>query len=385
MYKRSLTDVLKRFSTLYPIVGITGPRQSGKTTLARTLFPHLPYVSLENLDTRKFALDDPREFLAGYKQGAILDEVQNTPDILSYLQQVADETKKMGEFVITGSQNFVLSQTVSQSLPGRVGMTTLLPLSLSELKEWASVNACIFQGGYPGLHNQKMTPQDFYPSYIQTYLERDVRELKNVENLTHFQTFLKLCAGRTGQLLNISSLANDCGISPTTARHWLTILEASYIVFLLPPFHHNFNKRIIKMPKLYFYDTGLACNLLGLEQEEQFRTHYMKGAFFENLVILEVLKHRLNRGLLSNLYFWRDQSGHEIDLIGDWGGIIHMIEIKSGATFQSDFSKGINYFSKLATERELPTKGYVVYGGNESRLGSPIQLLSLEDIDKIFK
>lgn len=381
MYKRSLAPILLRFAKLYPIVGITGPRQSGKTTLAKTLFKKLPYVSLENLDIRALAGGDPRAFLHKYQDGAIFDEVQNAPELLSYLQEVVDnEPKKKGRYVLTGSQNFALSHQISQSLSGRIGMSTLLPLSLSELNEKSSATTSIFKGGYPALHISGMHPLEFYPSYIQTYLERDVRQLKNIENFGKFQTFLKLCAGRVGQLANLSSLAGDCGISHTTARQWLNILEASFIIFLLPPFHQNFNKRLIKMPKLYFYDTGLVCTLLGLEKESQLETHYLKGALFENLVILEVMKKRLNEGLPPNLYFWRDQTGHEVDLLAEWGGEIHALEIKSSSTFQSDYIKNIQYFRTLSHE----SKGHLVYTGKEEGFYDGIKLTPLNKLSSIF-
>lgn len=261
MITRSLNAVLNHFKEIYPIIDITGPRQSGKTTLAQHVFPHLPYVSLENLDTRSRALEDPRGFLNRYQDGAIFDEIQKTPDLLSYLQEIVDTKKINGQYVITGSQNFSLSRHIAQSLSGRIGMTTLLPLSVIELKEAeqniSSIVDLIFYGGYPAMYQKHVHSTEFYPSYIQTYLERDLREFKNVENLHTFQNFLKLCAGRIGQTINLSSLAQDAGISHTTARAWLSILEASYIIFFLPPFYKNFSKRLIKMPKLYFYDTGL--------------------------------------------------------------------------------------------------------------------------------
>lgn len=381
MYLRTLSGVIKRFAQIYPVVGITGPRQSGKTTLARTLFPNIPYVSLENLDTRYQAESDPRAFLDVYKDGAIFDEVQHAPHILSYLQEIVDMDSRKGRYVITGSQNFVLSNQVSQSLSGRVGMVTLLPLSLEELGEGADIHISIFKGGYPGLHKMGVQPFEFYPSYLQTYIERDVRQLKAIEHIGTFQTFLKLCAGRIGQLLNLSSLAQDAGISHATARQWLTLLEASYIVFTLQPYHQNFNKRLVKMPKIYFYDTGLACSLLGIESDTQLQTHYLRGGLFENLMILEVLKARLNQGRLPNLYFWRDHTGHEIDLIGEWGGGLHAIEIKMGATFQPDFLKGLQQFHKIAPEAVRPSiKNYLLYTG--TRAGQHLDV-NLVPADKI--
>ncbi|ASX28015.1 AAA family ATPase [Rickettsia sp. MEAM1 (Bemisia tabaci)] len=381
MYQRFIQGVLEKFSKFYPVLGITGPRQSGKTTLAKILFPHLPYVSLENLDTRIQAQQDLRSFLANYQNGAIFDEVQHVPELLSYLQGVVDESSQKGRYVITGSQNFSLSHHISQSLSGRIGMVTLLPLSLSELKEAENPLASIFKGGYPLLHNLNMHPLDFYPSYIQTYIERDVRQLKNIENFNRFQTFLKLCAGRIGQIVNFSSLALDCGISHTTARQWLGILEASYIIFFLQPFYKNFNKRLIKMPKLYFYDTGIACTLLGLEKEQQLETHYLKGALYENLVILELLKGRLNLGLPANFYFWKDKSGHEIDFVAEWGGTIKAVEIKFNSTFQPDYIKNLNYFYKLDPNIE----SYLVYNGIQESKFLNTSLIPLKQIDKILK
>jgi predicted AAA+ superfamily ATPase len=380
MFKRDLAAVIERFATLYPIVGITGPRQSGKTTLARALFKHLPYVSLENIDIRTRAQQDPRAFLALYLSGAILDEIQYVPELLSYLQQIADESTQKGLFVITGSQNFSLGQQIAQSLSGRIGMTTLLPLSLSEIASAGSVNAQIFNGGYPALHALSMSPLDFYPSYIQTYIERDVRQLQQIENLGKFQTFLKLCAGRVGQIINFSSLAQDCGISHTTARQWLTVLEASYLVFFLQPFYQNFSKRLIKMPKLYFYDTGLACNLLGLEKIEQVETHYLKGALYENCVILELLKMRFNKALPANLYFWRDHTGHEVDCIADFAGTIKAIEIKNGATLQPDYLKALHYFGELSATAQR----YLVYNGTQEGMYAGNELVPFKQIAKIM-
>jgi hypothetical protein len=362
MFKRSVADIVKRFSKIYPVIGITGPRQSGKTTLAQLLFPHFPYVNLENLDIRLQAQDDPRAFLARYKNGAIFDEVQHVPEVLSYLQQIVDESDQKGRYVVTGSQNFALSEQIAQSLSGRIGMLTLLPLSMEELDyESDDFTSVMFYGGYPGLYQRNMKPTEFFPSYIQTYLERDVRQIKNIEDLGLFQNFIKLCAGRIGQVLNYSSLAQDCGISNTTVYKWLTVLEASYIIFTLQPYHKNFSKRLVKNPKLYFYDTGLACSLLGLEQEQQLETHYLRGNLYENLVILEVLKARLNKGLLPHLYFWRDLSGREVDLIAEWGGSTKAIEIKMGSTLQPNFVKGVNYFCSL----DVAAKGYVLYPGQE--------------------
>jgi len=380
MFNRSIEAILRRYAEIYPVIGITGPYQSGKTTIARTLFAHLPYVNLENIDIRMQAQGDPRAFLSRYYTGGIFDEIQHVPELLSYLQQIVDESDEKGRYVITGSQNFALSQHISQSLSGRIGMTTLLPLSLYELGMSDDISAAIFKGGYPGLYQNNMQPMEFYPSYIQTYLERDVRQLKNIENLGRFQNFVKLCAGRIGQVVNYSSLAQDADISHTTARQWLTILEASYLIFTLQPFYQNFSKRLIKNPKLYFYDTGLACSLLGLEQESQIETHYLKGNLYENMVILEILKERLNKGLPAHLYFWRDLTGHEVDLIAEWGGTIKAIEIKASSTFQPSFFKNVNYFNTLSAQE----KGYVVYMGQEEGMYQNNTLLPLKKIYNLF-
>ncbi|MES2213195.1 MAG: ATP-binding protein [Pseudomonadota bacterium] len=390
LYPRVITERVNRLAQLYPVLGITGPRQSGKTTLAKFLFPNLPYVSLENLDIRLEATEDPRAFLAKYVNGAIFDEVQNTPDLLSYLQQIVDDDPRKGRYVITGSQNFALSAHIAQSLSGRIGMLTLLPLSLKELN-WRDVSSkeeihkAIYAGGYPRLHHDKMQPSEFYSGYIQTYIERDVRQLKNIGDLGSFGKFLKLCAGRIGQVVNFSSLALDAGISNTTAKQWLTVLEASYIIFPLQSYYKNFSKRLIKMPKLYFYDTGLACSLLGIGSSEQLDSHYLKGGLFENLMILEVLKGRMNKGLPGDIYFWRDQTGHEIDLICAWGGVIHAVEIKSGATLQSDYTKNIDYFIELSKKvPEEPVRGYLLYSGAQAGMFRGVELLPIQKIDRLF-
>ena len=376
MYIRSIQSTIQRLSHVYPVIAITGPRQSGKTTISKMLFPNLPYVSLENLDTRSIAQNDPRGFLKKYEDGAIFDEVQHAPEILSYLQEIVDSADMKGRYVLTGSQNFALNQHISQSLAGRVSMHTLLPLSLNELKDYSDSISNIFNGGYPALHKLKIHPVDFYPSYIHTYIERDVRQLLNIENLGKFQTFLKLCAGRIGQVINFSSLATDCGISHTTVNKWLSILEASYIIFFLQPFYNNFNKRLIKSPKLYFYDTGVACSLLGLEKQAQLETHYLKGSLYENIVVLEFIKHRLNLGLQPHIYFWRDRTGHEIDLVTEWGVDVRAFEIKSSSTFHPEYTNGLQYLSKIMKVKD----SYLVYDGAQDGLYKNIHLLPISKI-----
>jgi predicted AAA+ superfamily ATPase len=380
VFQRDVAPTIKRYAESFRAVGITGPRQSGKTTLAKILFPHLPYISLENLDIRIQALEDPRRFLSLYPSGAIFDEIQHAPILLSYLQEIIDSSSEKGRFVITGSQHFALTEHINQSLAGRIGMLTLLPLSLSEQGYPSDINLQMFTGGYPGLHQDKLRPQDFYTSYLQTYIERDLRQIKAIENLSRFQTFLKLCAGRIGQIVNFSSLAADCGISHVTAHQWLNILEASYIVFTLSPFHKNFNKRLIKMPKLYFYDTGLACNLLGVENEKQLDSHYLKGGLFENLIILELLKERLNQGLQPNLYFWRDRTGFEIDCIAEWSGKTKAIEIKYTQTFKQDFIKNLKYFQTIVPEVET----YLIANLATPGVFGATTLLPINQINQLF-
>jgi predicted AAA+ superfamily ATPase len=351
----------------YPFVALTGPRQSGKTTLSRAVFPDKPYISLEDPDSREFAISDPRRFLSRYPDGAIIDEAQRAPDIFSYLQTRADDDGRMGLFVLTGSQQFGLLSGITQSLAGRVGMVQLLPFTSGELqtadKLPASLDALLFQGAYPPLYDRPLTPSQWYAGYVTTYLERDVRQLTNIRDLSLFHRFIRLCAGRTGQLLNLSSLANDCGISHNTARAWLTVLEASYIVFLLQPHHRNFKKRLVKTPKLYFLDTGLASWLVGIQNAEQLATHPLRGALFETWAVGELLKSRFNRGLPSNLFFWRDNTGNEVDLLVDQGLTLDPVEIKSGYTIApalfSSLKKWVGWAGAEAG------KAYLLYGGDE--------------------
>lgn len=381
MYNRSMTSLLKRLAEIYPVVGITGPRQAGKTTLARNVFSHLPYVSLENSDNRLQAKNDTKFFLEKYPNGAIFDEIQHVPEILSYLQQIVDETSEKGKYVVIGSQNFTLINNIAQSLPGRIGIATLLPMSMEELGSQHKIDEYIFKGGYPGLHQLNMSTEEFYPFYIDTYVKRDIRQMLNINNLDAFEKFISLCAGRIGQVINYNSLARDAGISHTTAREWLNILKASFIVFTLSPYHNNFNKRVTKMPKLYFYDTGLACSLLRLEKIEQVQNHYLRGGLFENLVMLEVMKYRMNKGKLANIYFWRDKQDREIDLICDWGNKIRAIEIKSGITISSDYTKHFKYFSALSDNIEYS----VIYGGKEPAKLNNVSINPITNITSILE
>ena len=318
MIEREITPRLRALFEQYPFVTVTGPRQSGKTTLCRSAFPDLAYANLEALDQRNFAETDPRGFLAQLGEGAIIDEIQRVPDLLSYLQVLADERRQNGMYILTGSEQFQLSDAISQSLAGRTALLRLLPLSLSERQQTGARNdieGMLYSGFYPRIFDQGLEPSEALGDYFDTYVERDVRRLGGVRNLSTFQRFARLCAGRVGQLLNLSSLASDMGISHTTAREWLTILEASYIVYRLPPYHTNIGKRLTKSPKLYFYDVGLASHLIGIEQADQLSTHPLRGFLFENLVVSEAMKHRFNRGRRPNLSFFRDSKGLECDLL----------------------------------------------------------------------
>ncbi|MFP3911143.1 MAG: ATP-binding protein [Desulfobacteraceae bacterium] len=352
MIHRTLTSTLKHLTTQYPVVTVTGPRQSGKTTLVRAAFPEWRYVSLEEPDMRDYATGDPRGFITDYPAGTILDEAQRAPDLFSYIQTHVDTLDKEGVYVLTGSFNFGLMEGISQSLAGRAAILELLPFSLSELDRSNrvpdSIEALMFTGGYPRIYDKQLDPQRWYADYVTTYLERDVRQVKNVTDLALFQRFLKMCAARSGQILNLSSLGDDCGITHNTARSWLSILEAGYIVYLLKPHHKNFNKRLIKSPKLYFCDAGLLSYLLGIGSPQGLAIHASRGHVFETWVIAELLKSRLNIGLKDNLYFWRDNSGHEIDCIVDKGDTLIPVEIKSGKTITPDYFKGLKFWSRIS-------------------------------------
>ncbi len=362
MIARQITPHLTELLRYYPIVSLSGPRQSGKTTLLRWQFPDLPYVSLEDPDERRFALTDPRLFLDNYPNGAILDEVQQVPELFSYLQTRVDANKNL-RFLLSGSQNFLLMEKVTQSLAGRVGLLNLLPFSLNELPN-ADLTTWMWKGGFPAIYDREMPPRLFFPNYLQTYLERDVRLLKNVGNLLDFERFMRLCAGRAGQLLNLSGLASDAGVSFNTAKAWLAVLEASFAVFLLAPYHDNFSKRLMKMPKLYFYDTGLLAYLLNIEQPNQIGTHFAVGQIFENLVIAELVKQWLHAGERPQFYFFRDSNGNEVDLLVVVAGQIMAIEIKYGKTVNADFFKGLRYWSRLSGNPS--ERCFLVYGGDSA-------------------
>lgn len=385
MIKRQAATVLLEKAAHYPIVAITGPRQSGKSTLAKTSFSHKPYISLEDLDTRQFASDDPRGFLAQFPDGAILDEIQHCPGLFSYLQTIVDAKSEMGLFILTGSQQFGLTAQISQSLAGRVGFLQLLPFTLGELQgaDCApdDLETLLFAGLYPPIYDRQVPPASWYSDYIMTYVERDLRQLINVQDLQSFHRFVKMCAARTGQILNLSTLAADCGITHNTAKAWLSVLEASYIVFLLPPHYRNFNKRITKSPKLYFYDTGLVCTLIGIRESKQIMIHSIRGALFETWVIAELMKRQFNRGLLSNLYYWRDSQGHEIDVLVEQGESLIPIEIKSGKTVASDFFDNLQYFQTLANQTD--SSPLLIYGGDQVQTRKNAQVLGWQALGSV--
>lgn len=349
--ERNITPKIISLAKKFPVVTITGPRQSGKTTLIKNVFPGKEYFTLEDPDTRTLIMSDPRGFLELHKKGVVIDEAQLYPELFSYIQSHVDKHNLAGQVILSGSQNFLLLEKISQSLAGRTAVVNLLPFSIEELKDTRffekDVNGFILKGMYPRLYDKKIEPADFYQSYLHTYVERDVRQIKNITNLSLFIKFLKLCAGRTGQLINLNSLGVECGVSENTIRSWLSVLEASFIIYFLQPYHKNFNKRLVKTPKLYFWDTGLICSLLGITDKKQLSTHYMRGELFENFVMNDIHKYFYNRGHQPSCYFWRDKTGHEVDLMVESKGDTAAVEIKSGKTFHVDFLKGLKYISGL--------------------------------------
>lgn len=368
MITRNVEQTIRTLLRGFPIVTLTGPRQSGKTTLAKAVLADRPYVSLEDPDIRLAAQDDPRSFLGRFPGGAVLDEVQRCPALLSYLQTTVDADGRMGLFILTGSQQFGLLSGISQSLAGRTAFVELLPFSLSELaragKLPADVDTMLLSGCYPPIYDRDVPTSAWFAAYVTAYVERDVRQLLKIQELETFQRFVRLCAGRTGQLLNLSSLATDCGITHNTAKAWISVLEASYLVFLLRPHHISFNKRLVKMPKLYFYDAGLVSWLLGIRTTQQLETHPLRGNIFETFVISELVKARLNRGERPDLHFWRDSNGHEIDVIVEHGTKLMPVEIKSGRTVTPDFFAGLEKWNTLAGDTAMTPA--LVYGGDES-------------------
>lgn len=376
MIPRELKPYLLTISSLFPVVSITGPRQAGKTTLIKEAFPDHMYLNLEDPSLRELALSDPRSFLQNGTADLIIDEAQYVPHLFSYIQVMADEQKRNGQFILSGSQNFLLMEKITQSLAGRVAILHLLPLSISELSDTVTFEhweSFVFKGGYPKPVSQNIHPGNFYPFYIQSYIERDIRQLINVTDLERFRSFLSLCAGRIGQQVNFSAFGNELGIDAKTAARWLSVLETSFITFRLPQFHKNFGKRLVKSPKLYFYDTGLACYLLAIKKEQDLTTHFAKGPLFENFVISELRKNKFNAGEQPAFYYLRDNTGHEIDLVYESANHITALEIKSGSTMNTDFFRNLNWLTKIARDSVL--NKYLIYGGREehTRLGTSIK------------
>ena len=385
MIEREITSRLTTLFEQYPFVTVTGPRQSGKTTLCRTAFPYLRYANLEAPDQREFAESDPRGFLSQLGEGAIIDEIQHVPNLLSYLQVIADESGRNGLFVLTGSEQFRLSDAISQSLAGRTALLRLLPFSLSERERTgasAEIDDVLYSGFYPRILDQDLDPWQALGDYFETYVERDVRRLGGIRNLTAFRRFVRLCAGRIGQLVNLRSLGSDVGVSHTTVREWLTVLETSYIVFQLQPFHANIRKRLVKAPKMYFYDVGLASYLLGIENARQIATHPLRGALFENAVVAEILKHRFNMGRQSNIFFFRDSRGLECDVFYETGDGIAAIEVKSGATVNSDYFRSIRKVAELIPRISSTA---VIYGGESRQSRSDCEVLPFGELNTMLE
>lgn len=380
---RQMETIAAALLRKYPILTITGPRQSGKSTFAKMLKPNFEYINLEDIDHRRFAINDPKGFIERYSKNVILDEVQNAPELLSQLQVHTDKLDKTGLYILTGSQNFQLFEKISQSLAGRTALCTLLPFSMDELKatklskNWEEI---CWKGLYPRLQRQKIKPALFYPDYITTYIERDTRQIMNIKDLALFRRFMSLCAGRVGQILNMNEISNNLGVDNKTVRQWLGVLESSYIIYLLPPYHNNFNKRIIKAPKLYFYDTGVASYLLNIRSAADLKNHFAKSALYENFIINELMKNCYNKRVQPHFYYFRDSNGNEVDLLIEQSNFIYAIEIKAGSTINDSFFKGLNYYAALSTKK---VKTHCVYGGNEEYVYKGHQVLGRNDLNTI--
>lgn len=386
MIPRNLAGPLRDLAHMYPVVTVTGPRQSGKTTLCRAVFPDKAYVSLEPLDEREFATRDPRGFLRLYAQGAVIDEVHRSPGLLSYLQAEVDERPAQGRFILTGSQHFGLSQAVSQSLAGRTGVLHLLPLSLDEVRQFPAPPTDLFTtlwtGGYPRIFDQRIPPDRWLADYVTTYIQRDVREVVNIGDLQAFTTFLRLCAGRVGQEINWSALGADAGVSHNTAKAWLSVLETSFICFRVPAWHRNFGKRLRKTAKLHFFDSGLVCHLLGIRSHDQLVHHPLRGAIFETWVAAEAYKARVSRGLEPALHHLREDRGAEIDLVLEAADHLLLVEAKSGATVVPDALSTLNQVAErmMRTAETRPIRQRLVFGGDASQERTQVQVVSWSDI-----
>ncbi len=380
---RKIASVASLLLRKYPLLTVTGPRQSGKSTFARMLKPDFEYINLEDIDHRRFAINDPKGFIERYNKNVILDEVQNAPELISQLQVHTDKIGKNGLYILTGSQNFQLFEKISQSLAGRTALCTLLPFSLEELRDiqlTKSWEELCWKGMYPRLHHQKIKPELFYPDYITTYIERDTRQIMNIKDLALFRRFMSLCAGRIGQLLNMNDIGNNLGVDNKTVRQWLGVLESSYIIYLLPPFYENFNKRVLKTPKLYFYDTGIASFLLNIRSTNDLKNHFARGALYENFIINELMKNCYNNRVQPPFFFFRDSNGNEVDLLIDQSGFTYAAEIKAGKTINDSFFKGLNYFIGLDKKK---IKSICIYGGDENYTYKGHQVLGWNHLDKI--
>lgn len=385
MITRALSLQISSIAKKMPVIAVTGPRQSGKSTLIKELFPKHNYFNLEDIELRQFALSDPKAFLQTGGNKTIIDEVQYAPDLLSYIQVISDREKRAGQFIISGSQNLMLMESITQSLAGRVAIFNLLPFSLEEIKDTVfalpTYEDYILKGFYPRIYDLNLDPTRWLQDYLTTYVERDVRQLLNVGDLNTFRQFLEICSGRIGQLVNFSDIGNIIGASYQTVSRWLSVLETSFIVYTLRPYHKNFNKRIVKTRKLYFYDTGLACALLNIRNTDGLNRHFAKGALFENFIINEILKNQLNRHLSPRNYFWNAAGAYEIDLLLEVGGRLIPIEIKSGRTINNHFFDGLKYFQPLSGA--LPQDSYLVYGGDEVQKRSIGNVLSWKNLDEV--
>ncbi|MCR9191823.1 MAG: ATP-binding protein [Gammaproteobacteria bacterium] len=385
MFQRDLKSVLMAQSCQFPVMTVLGPRQSGKTTLVKKLYQEKAYFNLEEPDTRALILSDPRHFFSTNSAGVILDEIQRAPELLSYIQTIVDQKKEVGQFILTGSHQIALGEEIAQSLAGRTGILELLPLSLHELQQsdlLLDLDDLLLAGGYPRIYDKTIEPIVYFRAYERTYVERDVRQIINVQSLDQFQRFMQLAAGRVGSILNFESLANDVGVSNPTIRAWLSVLQASYLVTLLPPYFENFGKRVLKAPKLFFSDVGLVSYLLGIETSLQMNRNPIRGHLFENLVVLEVMKARLNQGLDAKLYYYRDNHQNEIDLIIQQGHDLIPIEIKSTHTFTPSLLKNLKFYQKLVGKR--CTKAFLIYAGEREQWIGDIFLMNYKNAANIL-
>jgi hypothetical protein len=385
--KRTIESSIKYYAKKYPVLAVTGPRQSGKTTMLKTMFPKYTYISLENPDLREFATTDPNGFFEYYSGNLILDEVQQTPALFSYIQTLVDASGKMGQFILSGSQNFHLMQHITQSLAGRVALFKLLPFDFTELQQAKLLpndyEDILVKGSYPAIFDRALSSKVFYANYLQTYVEKDLKQLIDVRDLRQFRNFISLCAARSGQLVNLNSLGNECGISQPTAKAWLSVLESSYIVFLLQPYHVNFNKRVVKTPKLYFYDTGLLCHLLKITNPKSIQLHPLKGSLFENLIVAEAFKQNDHKYLHADFCFWRDASGNEVDLLVEHNDKLSIAEIKASSTIKNEYFKGLNYFGAL--EGSNVKSKNLIYTGALNQKRSQLNVVSWKETGAILK